>query len=807
MSVSADPAPDTPPTRPPALDPPAGTLAHLIAGRLAGSELDEETRAVLLTAFQNEAPARGRMPGAYLQSVTVSGFRGIGRTARLPLTPGPGLTLVTGRNGSGKSSFAEAVEITLTGDNARWRGRSDIWRKSWRNLHHGQEPQVAVGLRIDGDPEPATVLRTWHGDDVVDSTAVLDRPGHAPVPLPDLGWQDDLATYRPFLSYSELGQVIGGKPSEMYDAVASILGLEQLAAADKRLRELARAYEAPAKAAKAELPAVLALLDSTEDPRAASARTALSGRRPDLARAAELAAGTGTADGSLLFDLRRRSTLTGPDTEAVATAVARLREAIASADDLRGTSAEDALRRAELLARALTHHRAHPALGACPVCGGTARLDEEWARDVAEQEHRLRAEAEQVLTARTELDAAAQAVRDLAVPPPDWLPSQIAAAWDDWLRCRTVTDPAALASVAENAARTAADAARVTRQEAAARLADQDDAWRDTARALAAWLDKAHAAEQAAPHLARVKAAHKWLKATHDEIRADRMRPIAEDAQRIWSHLRQQSNVVLGPVRLSGSATQRKVALDVTVDDIDAPALGVMSQGELHSLALSLFLPRTFLPENPFRFLVIDDPVQSMDPAKVDGLARVLALLAEHRQVVVFTHDTRLPQALKYLRLPATVLTVDRRERSAVRVRSGDDPVKQALHDAKALARTRDVPGDVVARVLPGLCRTALEAALLEPARRRLLGTGLPHAEIEQRIAKAHKLTELASLALHGETDRVAETMTDLTRAYGRQAADHIRWCNRGSHEAVPVDDVDEIIRRTADLAKAVRSL
>ncbi|MFD4974933.1 hypothetical protein [Streptomyces sp. NPDC058424] len=601
--------------------------------------------------------------------------------------------------------------------------------------------------------------------------------------------------------------MIGGRPSEMYDAVASILGLEQLAAVDKRLRELAREYEAPAKVVKTELPALLALLDGTDDPRARAAHTALSGRRPDLARAAELAAGTGAADESLLFELRRRSTLAGPDSKAVAMAVTRLREAIASAEDLRGTSVEDALRSAELLARALAHHRAHPALDTCPVCGGTARLDEEWARDAAEQERRLRGEAEQVITSRRELDAAAQAVRDLAVPPPDWLPPEIAAAWDDWLRCRTASDSAVLASVSENAARTAADAARVTRQEAAGRLADQDATWRDAARALAAWLDKAHAAEQAAPHLARVKAAQKWLKVTHDEIRADRMRPIAEDAQRIWSNLRQQSNVALGPVRLGGSGTQLKVALDVTVDDIDAPALGVMSRGELHSLALSLFLPRTFLPENPFRFLVIDDPVQSMDPAKVDGLARVLALLAEHRQVVVFTHDTRLSQALKYLRLPATVLTVDRRERSAVRVRSGDDPVRQALHDAKALARTRDLPGDVVARVLPGLCRTALEAALLEPARRRLLGTGLPHAEIEQRIAKAHRLTELASLALYGESDRVGETMTDLTRAYGHQATDHIRWCNRGSHEAVPVDDVEEIIRRTADLTKAVRSL
>ncbi|MFH8441437.1 chromosome segregation protein SMC [Streptomyces sp. NPDC018026] len=593
----------------------------------------------------------------------------------------------------------------------------------------------------------------------------------------------------------------------MYDAVASILGLEQLAAADKRLRELAREYDAPAKAAKAELPALLALLDDTDDPRAQAAHAALSGRRPDLTRAAELAAGTGASDESLLFDLRRRATLTGPDVEAVATAVTRLREAVASSDDLRGTSAEDALRRAELLARALTHHRAHPALDTCPVCGGTARLDEAWARDAAEQESLLRAEAEQALTARGELDAAVRAVRDLAMPPPGWLPAEIAEAWNDWLRCRTVSDPAVLASLAVNAAQTAADAARITRQEAATRLADQDDTWRDAARALAAWLDKAHAAEQAAPRLARVKAAQKWLKSAHEEIRADRMRPIAEDAQRIWSHLRQQSNVALGPVRLGGSGTQRKVALDVTVDDIDAPALGVMSQGELHALALSLFLPRTFLPENPFRFLVIDDPVQSMDPAKVDGLARVLALLAEHRQVVVFTHDSRLPQALKYLRLPATVLTVDRREHSAVRVRSGDDPVKQALYDAKALAKTRDLPGDVVARVLPGLCRTALEAALLEPARRRLLGTGMPHTDIERHIAKARKLTELASLALYGAADRGGEAMTDLTRAYGAEATDHIRWCNKGTHEAVPFADAEDIIRRTADLAKAVRAL
>ena len=44
-----------------------------------------------------------------------------------------------------------------------------------------------------------------------------------------------------------------------------------------------------------------------------------------------------------------------------------------------------------------------------------------------------------------------------------------------------------------------------------------------------------------------------------------------------------------------------------------------MSQGELHALALALFLPRATAPESPFRFIVLDDPIQAMDPSKVEG--------------------------------------------------------------------------------------------------------------------------------------------------------------------------------------------
>lgn len=153
-----------------------------------------------------------------------------------------------------------------------------------------------------------------------------------------------------------------------------------------------------------------------------------------------------------------------------------------------------------------------------------------------------------------------------------------------------------------------------------------------------------------------LRKAEAWLKAATDDIRNARLEPLADEARTIWRELRQESNVDLGAIRLSGSRTRRDVDLDVTVDGRDGQALGVMSPGELNALALSLFLPRATLPASPFRFLVIDDPVQAMDPAKVDGLARVLESVAKRRQVVVFTHDDRLPAAIRHLRIEATIL-------------------------------------------------------------------------------------------------------------------------------------------------------
>jgi len=96
-----------------------------------------------------------------------------------------------------------------------------------------------------------------------------------------------------------------------------------------------------------------------------------------------------------------------------------------------------------------------------------------------------------------------------------------------------------------------------------------------------------------------------------------------------------------------------------------------------------------------------------------------------------------LAEAVRQLRLPSTVLEVTRRPGSVVQVRECLDPVAQALRDAGALAADRSVPSEVAGRVVPGLCRTAAEAALTEAVWRRQLRDGRGHAEIEALLEEA----------------------------------------------------------------------
>ncbi len=750
--------------------------------------------------------------GAYLKSIAVEGFRGIGPKAALDLPPGPGLTLVVGRNGSGKSSFAEALELLLTGDTFRWAQRTKVWREGWRNLHHKQA-RVQADFALEGERGSCAVWREWPDDtdDVAAATAHVQIHGKPRTGPEALGWDAALATYRPFLSYNELGSMLDEGPSKLYDALSAILGLDDLVGAQEILKDARTSREKAQKEAGELRKQIVEALGTFDDDRARAVATALNKKDwgLDEAEAILAQAGQESAGESLLATLRQLANIVMPDPAAAKKIAQALRDADNRMKETAGTVAARSEDLVTILDHALRFHDAHGD-GDCPVCGRPKGLDAKWHKQKASQIEQLRHEAQEATTARKALEAAVQQARALPAPEAPKAPKDLGLdlspavqATQAWRAGLIQTDPQALATHLEASIDPLTQALTAVRDQARTELQRREDQWTPLARQLNAWLPTARTARKAAEVVPQIKQAEKWLKETAEEIRNERFAPIAERAIAIWEQLRIQSNVSLGRVYLGGSGTKRHVELDVAVDGVEGTALGVMSQGELHSLALSLFVPRATLPESPFRFIVIDDPVQSMDPSRVDGLARVLAAAAHDRQVVVFTHDDRLPEAVRRLDIRATVIEVTRRENSLVQLRLSKDPVSRYIEDAIALAYTADLPAPAARRVIPGLCRLAIEAACMDAVRRRRIGRGERHADVEQLLESAGKTTTLVALAMFDDPERGKDVLPHINKD-AREAADTFRWCNEGTHKEQEGPMIDHI-RRTEKLAGWLR--
>jgi recombinational DNA repair ATPase RecF len=767
-----------------------------------------------------DAAASDRPRGAYLESITVEGFRGIGPRRTLDVELGPGLTLVVGRNGSGKSSFAEAVELLLTGTNSRWARRSKIWQEGWRNLHHPTPTGVAAAFAIDGVKGETIVTRQWaDGAGLNDSTAAVRRPGDAGrAPLDSLGWTSAVETFRPFLSYNELGATFDEGPTEFHDRLSRILGLGEIEDAQALVRSARRDVQATVDDVKQRLPPLLAQLDSINDPRATAAAAALR-RRPSDLNAAERAVtrqDIGSADVATADEvnvLRFLANVQPPSTDEVRRLAGQL-EALAEREAaVAGTPAGEARDTIDLLRAALHHFDTHGE-GDCPVCGKKLALLPSWRARTEDRIRELSQKASAAEAVAREARSAREGLARLRVGPP----AQLAAASERvgldaapviaaWRRFAAVPDdPSAVPSHLFETIEPLALAVDAFRTKARDDLERRESRWAPVARQLTTWLELARAAAGAADEVRELKQAEAWLKETSGEIRAERFEPIANEAIDLWKLLRQQSSVELERVMLAGQGTSRRVDLKVNIDGVESAALGVMSQGELHAMALSLFLPRATLPDSPFRFVVIDDPVQSMDPARVDGLARVLEEVAKTRQVIVFTHDDRLPESTRRLGIDARVIEVTRRENSEVELTTTVDPSERNLDDAEAIAADAAVPAEVARQVVPGYCRAAIEAAAIEIVRRRRIGRGEPHASVEELLETNAQLRPLLALALFDNAGKGAEVRQKVA-PWGIWANEVLGEVTSGSHEGAGVMPLDALVTSSRRFCMKLREV
>jgi DNA repair exonuclease SbcCD ATPase subunit len=267
------------------------------------------------------------LTGAYLESITVQGFRGIGPKVTVPLRPRPGLIVIAGRNGSGKSTLAEALELALTGHNSRWKDKTAVWSQNWRNLHAGEPAQIRVGITEEGSGT-TTIGVDWPAGDDIDVEqlkAWVQRDGHKQESIDVLGWNAALEMYRPLLSYEELGRILEGRPSEFYDQLHKLLGLEQLTDATGRLDAVIKQLRQPVAELKQARDALKPVLESHDDPRAAAALAQVKKTKPDLEAVRPLIT-EGTA-ASVPSSWQHAGQLVTPSSDEVQQKIAALRSA------------------------------------------------------------------------------------------------------------------------------------------------------------------------------------------------------------------------------------------------------------------------------------------------------------------------------------------------------------------------------------------------------------------------------------------------------------------------------------------------
>jgi len=817
-------------------------LLDVVLQRLDGAELGVGVEAAVIAALEGEeelssvlsseatVPTQRRPagdsasapagPGAYLRSLTVAGFRGIGPAATLTLEPGPGLTVVAGRNGSGKSSFAEAFEVLMTGTLRRWDSRSQDWKETWRCLH-APTTEITADLTVEGVAGPTVLHRVWapHAKRLDEARTTVSPHGGPVTDVAGMGWSAALEDQRPFLSHAELEALLA-QPKALHDQLNQLLGLDDLDTATQRLAAQRIRLDKEAKTAKAALVALRTECGTSTDPRAAQAAGLLAARDVDADAVEALALGaTGPADG-VLSTLDQLANLALPSEEEVLRAATQLQEAAEGFDRAATTAADAAAATSALLRSALAV--LGPSDLDCPVCETPGAVGAGWRDRATTRAATLEAQSGALEAARRELDTTRGAALDLVRRAPAALDEAGAVgvdsgdaieAWAAWAAVPEGTGAVGAQALTDHLLRThrAVEVAVVALgRNAERRRSELADEWAPLAARLVAWCATARTSDAAKSALAHAKAAEAWLKAAVADLRDDRLRPLADQTVELWNELRQASNVDLRELRLTGSGNRARVDFQVVVDGMDATGLGVMSQGEANALALSVFLPRAMLPGSPFGFLVIDDPIQAMDPSKVDGLARVLVRVAEGHQVVVFTHDDRLPEAMRRLGLPGRVLSVTRRDRSVITVDEVSDPFGRLLRDARLIIGSeggpQGVPAPVAAQVVPGICRTAIEAVCNDLVRGRLLGRGRPSAEVEEALSDADRLWSRLSLAIHGEVVDDNAVRSWLEQKGLGWASPLVAALNRGAHGDV-VGTAADTVRDTERLGRRLREL
>ena len=753
-------------------------LRTLLLERLS-RELDAEARARDRGRLRRGRGAGDRRaPPVWLSSVTVEGFRGIGAPATLALEPRPGLTVVVGRNGSGKSSFAEGLELLMTGALKRWEKRPKAWTETWQCLHHDGPTRLAGGARAGGPASGVTLAQEWpHGAGTA-TRAAAPRP---PRCSPSTAGTATCRRSGPFLAYAEL--------ATMFDTLSLALRRAHAGARPRRPRRARAArsarpgcaYDNQRKAVAAARDALVARLDP-DDERAALVAAALGARKPDLDALAAAAARTRPTTATTPRSCAGSPGLALPADEEIREAFQALRVAERAHKDAAQTDARARDQRRRAAAPRARRPRPGAATDDCPVCGTPDVLDDAWAASATEQAAALEEQAAALTRAERELAAARRRVDALLDATP--APPRRSRAGRPATR-RTIAAPRAIDAPTRARGRALRALSDGAGAELAAPRRGLAGARRPTSRR---WLEQAREVEARARHAEGAQGRREVGQGRgRGRCARERFAPISERAIANWRELRQGSSVDLHEITLKKVGRGGRADFDVRADGEGANALGVMSQGEL----LALLGQRLPAARGARRVAV---PLRGdRRPGAGDGPGEGRRPRARPAPRRAHAPDRRLHPRRPAARgdPPAAAGRDDaarRPPRALERRRPGRRAARSsATSTARAATPSRDrLPPEVQARVVPMFCRSAVEAAAANIVRRRAVEHGTDLDEADEQLAEARTLRETLALVLFGEAGPPGRGRRRGPRRYGGAAA----GARRPSSTAAPTATV-----------------
>ncbi len=658
----------------------------------------------------------------HLERISIDNYRGILNEVPLELLfdPTPGITVLHGLNGAGKSSISDAIDLALSGTAAAPTGGKAGKAALWDPIHLARGSSSArVEVTLSSRGEYLVVATVLGESGLVESheARLVGPNGLEPV---DLGsnWHQALASHQPVFAYASLERRV----QLSKDLATYFEGLLALGGSFNAIQEAITlrgnaSAEALTRWRRAKEEAMRAL-SQVDDERSATCKFTPLGPVPEptlsdskdkwLKEAGLLESGLSSA--SLPDDSRER----------LSDAARSVQNTIRSFEQA-GTTAE------QLLSGPLEQlhdeaSRRHLDVGTCPVCedggsgwlvtlGETVKRNQNLASlraKVGSDTKALAAVADELLTPVLKVGSQAEpgdSIKALSSSGQKLL-EKFYAARESGL----ATQHSVLTATADLAGWLRSDDAQTLVNEAVART-DATKQWliaraRAVERFAAVWeADGVSAAESASwvATSSRVEELRKHLR----KRRSDSLEGKA--GARVMELL---SDAELKLKSINVLATKASMELvDRNDNQVD---LGMLSAGQRNAVLLAPLLAS--VDAGPFGFLILDDPVHAFDELRIDRLAALLAELAETRRVIVLTHDDRLKEHLAARTYDCDTRLVDRSGATgAVEVKDSSHFWDQLLQDARTVldlsleetGTTEDVTDSI-----RGLCRMSIDNAL-----------------------------------------------------------------------------------------------